>query len=337
METVPFSDRQSRPPTETGEMVASLSLPRSNLMESEPKQQNHRTTFEGDDSMLPALGAPVLRTMVANRQNSIDNMLSSERLSSGSCVSGDDLTPPLVIGLKPRTINEAQNIMPRPENLQQSNVRTHERALGSAATSSAHSMVDREVLVMREAMELSTASTPTPLGRQRRRSLFQRAHSISIPSNEGSGYSDTPHAKSDRSNSSAMVKGRNINSIGLDETSSDHDHHSELGRDKYNTVLRDWLMHVVEKDDQQNAEVRNEGHFRLDPAMISATMKGCKQLLSRFQLNFSGHTTLPSRSTKPGRGRPRKGIHHHDPISAHTFIVKRTQCTDRRQHQLLDR
>eukprot|EP00752_Nemacystus_decipiens_P007845 g7009.t1 len=74
-----------------------------------------------------------------------------------------------------------------------------------------------------------------------------------MPSNEGSDDYDTPHAKSDRSNSSGMVKGRK--SSWIDDTHSDHDHPSSLGRDKYNTVFRDWLMHVVEKDDQQNAEV----------------------------------------------------------------------------------
>lgn len=275
MDAVPSSqDRQRPPPTETGEMVASLSLPCSNLIGTEPEQQDRRTTFEGDD-MLPPLGAPVLPAGVvrvnisdhASRPNSIDPMPSSACLSSASSVGGDDdLEPPLVIGLKPRIVNEVHGIMPRPENRQHSGGSNHERALGGsvATTSSAHSMVDRAVLVMREAMESSPPSSPTPLGRPRRLSLFERANSISIPSNDGNGDYDTPHAKSDRSNSSGMaMKGRDMSSIVLDETPSDHDHLSALGRDKYNTVLRDWLMHVLEKDDQQNAEVRVEGHFRL--------------------------------------------------------------------------
>lgn len=267
METVPSSNRRSPPSTETGEeMAPSPSLPRSNLIMTETEHQDRRPAFE-DDGMLPALGAPVLPAGVvrvnipdhANKQTSIDHVLSSGGLSSASSVSADDLSPPLVIGLNPRTINEGQNIMLRvSDNQQQSGGGSLERGrLGSVATRSAHSMVDREVLIMHEAMELSTSSAQTPLGRIRRLSLFERANSISIPSNGGgSGDYDAPHhAKSDRSNSSAMVKGRNMSSIGLDEDHSDHDHPLSIGRDKYNTVLRDWLMHVVEKDDQQNVEV----------------------------------------------------------------------------------
>lgn len=265
METVPSSDSQRPRPAERGGMAPPLSFPSSNLIGTEPKQQDRRTSFQ-DDGMLPRLGATILPAGVvrvnipehASKKTSIEHVLSSAGASSASSVSGDDLSPPLVIGLNSQTINETQ------DNLQ-SGGSNHERGrLGSVATSSAHSMVDREVLVMREAMELSAASTPTPLGRARRLSLFERANSISVPSNEGSGDYDIPHAKSDRSNSSAMVKGRNISSIGLDETHSDHDDHlSAVGRDKYNTVLRDWLMHVLEKDDQQNADVRIAGNCRL--------------------------------------------------------------------------
>lgn len=271
-DSVPSSHRHSPPRTEIRERIPSLSLPRSNLVRTDPEQQDRRTTFEGD-GMLPALGAlavlpaGVVRGHIsdhASNRNATDHVLSSEGVSSASSTSGDGLSPPLVIGLNPRTIVGAQNIMPRSDNQQQAvGGSNHERArLGSVATSSAHSMVDREVLVMREAaVELSTASTPTPLGRMRRMSLFERANSISMPSNDGSGDCDTPHPKSERSNSSAMVKGRNLISIGLDENHSDHDHASALGRDKYNTVLRDWLMHVLEKDDQQNVEVSKDARI----------------------------------------------------------------------------
>ena len=255
METAPSSYSRSPPPTETGGMAPSLSLPRSNLMGTDPEQQDRRTNFQ-DDGLLPPLGATILPPGVvrgnisdhASKQTSIEHVLSSAGASSAS--SGD-LSPRLVIGLNSRTTNESQ------DNQQQSGGCNKERGrLGSVATGSASSMVDREVLVMREAMELSAASIPTPLGRQRRLSLFERANSISMPSNDGSADFDLPRAKSDRSNSSAMVKGRNASSVGLDEPPSDHDDHpSALGRDKYNTVLRDWLMHVLEKDDQQNADV----------------------------------------------------------------------------------
>eukprot|EP00903_Cladosiphon_okamuranus_P010912 g10308.t1 len=265
MATVPSSNRQSPPSTETGEMAPALSHPRLNLIGNESEQQGRRPAFE-DDGMLPALGAPVLPAAVirvnipdhANKRTSIDHVLSSGGVSSASSVGADDLRPPLVIGLNSTTINVGQNAMPRvSDNQQQSGDGNRERGrLGSVAICSAHSMVDRKVLVMREATGLSTSPNPTPLGRQRRLSLFERANSISIPlNNQGSGDSDAPlHAKSDRSNSSGMVKGRNMSSFRLDEALSDHDHPSSIGRDKYNTVLRDWLMHVVEKDDQQNVE-----------------------------------------------------------------------------------
>lgn len=264
METLASSCRQRPPPTETEEMVPSLSRPSSNLMGAEPEQQDREMDLDGD-GMLPALSAHVLPADVvrvnipnhASRPTSIEPT-RSECMPSTSSAGGDDLKPPLVVGLNSRIINEAQNVMPRSEN--QHGGINHERVrLGSAATSSAHSMAHREVLVMSKASELSTASSPTPLGRPRRLSLFERANSISVPFNEESGEYDVPHAKSDRSNSSAMVKGRNIRSSGLDESRSDHDQSSALGRDKYNTVLRDWLMNVLEKDDQQNAEVRDSG------------------------------------------------------------------------------
>lgn len=277
METVPFSDRQSPPSTEAGEMVASLSLSRSDLVGTEPEKQDLMATFE-DDGMLPALGAPVLPAGVAgsnvfnhaSRHQSTDHMLdSNECLSSATSVSGNDLDlePPLAVGLNSRVLHEAHNIMSRSANQHQSDGSNHEREL--VATSSANSIVDREVLVMREAAEVSSVSSPTPLGRQRRRSLFERANSMNMPSSAGSSDHDTSHVKRRDRSFGAMGNGLSINSIVRDENSSDRDHRSELGRDKYKTVFRDWLMHVLEKDDQQNAEVRQEGHLRLDTAILS--------------------------------------------------------------------
>ncbi|CAM9437151.1 unnamed protein product [Pylaiella littoralis] len=127
--------------------------------------------------------------------------------------------------------------------------------INEAAASSSQSLVDREVLVMREMANKSSPS-PTPLGRQRRLSLYERANSIIHISNDGKGSGDhnVPPVRSDRSSSSALVKGRDIDTTVSEERTSVQDKKSALGRDKYNTVLRDWLMHVVEKDDPNNAE-----------------------------------------------------------------------------------
>ncbi|CAN0208855.1 unnamed protein product, partial [Ectocarpus fasciculatus] len=132
----------------------------------------------------------------------------------------------------------------------------------SAATNSARLAVDREVLVMREAAQSSAEVDPTPLGQHRRLSLFERAHSsIMYSSNEGKGgdgnnsEDSVPRARVDRSKSGVVVvNGRNIGSIGLEDRTTLIGGDSTRGRDKYNTVLRDWLMHVVEKDDHQDAE-----------------------------------------------------------------------------------
>lgn len=244
--TVPLSEWQrvlgSNTPPAAGEMAASPPiLPTSYPGDTESRLEEP-ATFEGrgrdfgspplGDSVLPAGVVKVNLLSDASSQNSIHGVLSSAGLSS---VGDGDLQPPLVVGVNPLIINQV-------------------------AASSSQSVVDREVLVMREAPELSSSSNPTPLGRQRRLSLFERANSLIPDLND---HSSIPPARSDRSNSSPLVKGRNIDSIGIGERSSKQDSKSALGRDKYNTVLRDWLMHVVEKDDQHNSEVICGKHCQL--------------------------------------------------------------------------
>lgn len=230
-------------PTPAGEMAASPILPPSYPDDTDTWHEEG-ATLEGKNSNCgsPLLGASVLPAGVvkvdllsdASSQNSIHKVLSSGGLSS----AGDGgLQPPLIVGVNPRVINET-------------------------AARSSQSVVDRDVLVMREAPELSSSSNPTPLGRQRRLSLFERANSIIYDIHDGrgvggSGEHNVPLARSDRSSSSAIVKGQNVDSIFAGERPSLQDSKSALGRDKYNTVLRDWLMHVVEKDDPHNSEVRH--------------------------------------------------------------------------------
>lgn len=250
--TVPLSEWQrvlgSNTPPAAGEMAASSPiLPTSYPGDAESRREE-QATFEGrgrdfgsptlGDSMLPPGVVKVNLLSDASSQNSIHGALSSGGLSS----AGDgDLQPPIIVGVNPRIINQV-------------------------ASSSSQSVVDREVLVMREAPEVSSLSNPTPLGRQRRLSLFERANSL-VPdifdgrSGRGSVDHSVPPARSDRSNSSPLVKGRNIDSVAIEERLS-KDNKSALGRDKYNTVLRDWLMHVVEKDDQHNSEVMYGGHYQ---------------------------------------------------------------------------
>lgn len=273
------SSTSSQPPVEAGEM--------RRTHQAEGARLTGGQASNGSD-LLSTLSAPVLPTHVvgaglsdhASSQNSIHEVLSS---GYSSMVSDDgDLEPPLLIGVNPLiVVNKGTNPAPNPqqdtdaaaasrgERLQPRNSRPELELPGgsieSAATNGSRLAVDREVLVMREAAQ-SSEIEPTPLGQHRRLSLFERAHSsIIYSSNEGKGgdgnNSDdsVPLARCDRSKSGVqvvLVNGRmNIDSIGLEDRTTLIDGDSTRGRDKYNTVLRDWLMHVVEKDDQQDAEV----------------------------------------------------------------------------------
>lgn len=248
--TVPLSGWQSignttPPPAAAGEMMTSPTRSTSHLGDTEPcgeekvafrgESSNRRSPTQGASALLEGAVKVNLLSDVSS-QSSVHGVLSNRGLSSPG---NEDLLPPLVVGVNPRMINEA-------------------------AASSSQSLVDREVLVMREMANKSSPS-PTPLGRQRRLSLYERANSIIHISNDGKGSGDhnVPPVRSDRSSSSALVKGRDIDTTVSEERTSVQDRKSALGRDKYNTVLRDWLMHVVEKDDPNNAEVRHGEHFRL--------------------------------------------------------------------------
>lgn len=293
--TVPSSGLQGAlnnpPPVERGEIAPSLSMPHSSPS-AEPGQQQVRTIFDGEGSNNGSLilDAPIVRTNLssepASSDNSIHRVLSSGCASGESSVADQALKPPIMIGVKSRIFNGAPDIMsPSPSENQQQPGGSSQVA-GSmpesmATRSRTLSMVDREVLVMREAVQLSSSTNPTPLGQQRRRSLFERAHSIAMPSSsDGTDHHDVLHAKSERSNSSAIVvvKGRNIDSIDLDASPSPRNDQSSHERDKYNTVLRDWLMHVVEKDDQHDAEVMPKG------SMINLGLWSCRAFLLTHDL-----------------------------------------------------
>ncbi|CAM9288352.1 unnamed protein product, partial [Hapterophycus canaliculatus] len=207
-------------------------------------------------------------------QHSIHRTLSSEYSSSET---HGGLEPPLFVGVNPRIVNdtaatdemavsgENQQLPPGGVSRFATDILASD-SVASAATSTSNSVADREVLIMGEAAELSSECNPTPLGRQRRLSLFERAHSMTMYSStderggDGGGEHGMPHDRSDRSSSSAVVRGRVIDSMALQESISSHDgEDSAVPRDKYNTVLRDWLMHVLEKDDQHDAdEVQNK-------------------------------------------------------------------------------
>lgn len=235
--------------------------------------QRERNPFQGEgrsrERPIPDTSpVRVCLSECTSSQHSIHRTLSSGYASSAT---HGGLEPPLFVGVNPRTVNdtaETDEMAVSAESQQVSGGGGEMLAGGSvasAATSRSNSVVDREVLIMREAADLSSEFNPTPLGRQRRLSLFERAHSTTMCSStderggDGGGEHGLPRDRSDRSTSSAMVRVRRIDSIGLQELASSHDDEEPtVPRDKYNTVLRDWLMHVLEKDDQHDAEVRDD-------------------------------------------------------------------------------
>lgn len=104
--------------------------------------------------------------------------------------------------------------------------------------------VSREVIVAKESSaDPHGIEAPTPLGFFRQPSLFERAN-FGDPGEDGGsrGVDD--------------VKGDNgvDDALGVDEGKGQHS--QTLGRGADNTVLRDWLVHVLEKDDQNDPKVR---------------------------------------------------------------------------------
>lgn len=269
------SSSSSPQPAVQGEMDTSLSISRPPQRRDEPRQ-HERNIFQGGGRTThqPAQDASPVRVCLSectSSQHSIHRTLSSGYSSS---LTHGGLEPALFVGVNPQIVNDtaATDEMAASEESQElsggDRPATETSASGSvasAATSRSNSVVDRDVLIMREAADLSSEFNPTPLGRQRRLSLFERAHSTTMYSStderggDGGGEHRMTRDRSDRSTSSVMLRSRTLQSTGPQEIdSSDDDEEPAAPRDKYNTVLRDWLMHVLEKDDQHDAEVRHD-------------------------------------------------------------------------------
>lgn len=161
----------------------------------------------------------------------------------GAVPGMEDLEPPLIIGVK-----------------------THKSCGGSAVSGGMvdHSpricannpevRADREVIVAKESfdMDLEGVANPAPLGYTRRPSLFQRFNIKDAQQRVAQPveWAETSHETGVMN----TVKDKGIDSVGLEEGKEQYTW--SLGHGTYNTVLRDWLMHVLEKDDQHDTKVR---------------------------------------------------------------------------------
>lgn len=190
----------------------------------------------------------------AGSQRSLRNTSGSGYISSAS----DGLEPVISIGVNPRTINaKGQHFLDNMDDAE----RQWESAHNSTSTGSGRSKVDRDVIVTSEHSGTSI-STPTPLGRPRRQSLFERANggSMSEFANmaAAAGVPQGDWGVSEHNNSSLQVlKVKEVDSLKLEDGDPPEDPPA-VERDQYHTVLRDWLLHVVEKDDDQDTKVRRE-------------------------------------------------------------------------------
>lgn len=184
----------------------------------------------------------------ASSQRSLRNTSGSGYVSSAS----DGLEPVIKIGLNPRIINEKEHHVLGDMD--------DESAYNSTSTGSGRSKVDRDVIVTSQHSGTSI-SAPTPLGRPRRQSLFERANGGSMTEFANIAAAGVPQGDwgvSEHNTSTLQIlKGKEVDSLKLEDGVPPEDPPA-VGRDQYHTVLRDWLMHVVEKDDDQDTKVKRE-------------------------------------------------------------------------------
>lgn len=156
----------------------------------------------------------------------------------------DDLPPPLMIGLKSvtsRTDSDTFNQSTDPAPLQiGGSIKDRSRPPWQSGEIGGP---DREVIVARASSDELSTGAPTPLGNTRRASLFERV----------SDATDDEHPSV-----VGPVVGKTLDDAGVEDTEIEAGPELQSlssGQGTYNTVLRDWLMHVLEKDDQYDAKV----------------------------------------------------------------------------------
>lgn len=206
---------------------------------------------------------------------------SNSNVSSGLLDTGYGLEPPLAIGLNPHTIG----LNPRALGAGQSSISilsgpaldpvephsgsAHHHRLVSSSQGSRVENTDRELIVAGERVEDACVGLPTPLGQARRASLFERANNSNddapqIPQRqniepEGSGGQFATRVCEGNDNAGLVcVQEANVGSAGL-EGGEQQD--GLLSPGQTNLVLRDWLMHVLEKDNQLDADVSSTDNW----------------------------------------------------------------------------
>ena len=126
----------------------------------------------------------------------------------------------------------------------------------SAPDVSEPTRVGRKVIVTSEADEASWMAAPTPLGFTRRMSIYERANSSLLiqPSNGVGSLGNFPRASSRVSGGILAAMGPDGDSVAAEECVSGSEV-APITEEKYNVIYRDWLMHVLEKDDQLDTQV----------------------------------------------------------------------------------
>lgn len=210
---------------------------------------------------LPGPRARVRIPSIFERASSHDSFPYVLSSCGNSSYNENNMEPALTIDVNPQILNEDKYLasIKAAETLAASQ---HERATHTSdsihcadSTSSTRSVVDREVIVTNDVTD-SLEAGPTPLGRARRLSLFERANSVSMSADGQSGIMEPAPSES-------FWRRRNLSSpkgadYELSRNKSDISRSNALrpSRGAKNTIHRDWLMHVLEKDDQHDAKVR---------------------------------------------------------------------------------
>lgn len=216
----------------------------------------------------------------------VANSVASAGTDHGHLCGRDDFEPSLTTGVSPRILGDMAGSFTHRSFLHEDDLNAMRSTPGKSSGYEKH----HSVIITTESAEEGPLAYPTPLGFTRRASLYERANSTVNVRSEGRRVI----ASSDEVDEFDVPDSLRVQDIEVDSESiveSEKPQRTSLGTGN-NTVLRDWLMHVLEKDDQHDAKAREVADNRPAYEMTQSTGAGTRrQIESTTWKHFS--TSLP--------------------------------------------
>lgn len=221
------------------------------------------STSDYSSSSVPSVPSPEVTAISRVQSHDISNHSVLPGIRHGDLERDECLQPPLPIRIHPRTLG-APTLDKDSRRAFRHDFDPDSRDIISRS-SSGRARADREVIVTSEDGEEGGFQQPTPLGYTRRASLFERSYSVDTlrsDARHGERYTGGRLAQDIGSSDPDFLDVQTVD-VESRVTEEDADRNRERVPNeagKYNTVLRDWLMHVLEKDDRHDAKVsKNDG------------------------------------------------------------------------------